>query len=172
MKPKYSFRKSSHAVAGVTLIELMVTLAVLAIVLGIGVPSFRDLILQNRLSSAVNEVLSGIVSVRSEAIKLNTTRRFCIDDATMQWDLRTLDATPTISRVGTISADVTLVTSNIGTAYTPGLNCIDYRSDGLPYEPDDATTASFKLITNGGLALTLGSTTKTVHIKTGGVYVK
>lgn len=172
MKPKCSFRKSNHAVAGVTLIELMVTLAVLAIVLGIGVPSFRDLILQNRLSSSANEVLSGVVSVRSEAIKLNTTRRFCINDATMQWDLRTLDATPVISRVGTISTDVTLVTSNIGSAYTPGLNCIDYHSDGLPYEPLDAVSQTSNLITNGSLALTLGGTTKTVHVKTGGVYVK
>lgn len=172
MNPKPNHLKMKHAVTGVTLIELMVTIAVLAIVLGIGVPSFQDLIRQNRLSSGVNEVLSGVVSVRSEAIKLNSTRRFCMDDSTLKWDMRTLEATPTISREGSISAGIGVEAKNLGTEYTAGLKCIDYHSDGLPYEAETAVKTTSNLITNGSLALTLGSTTKTVHVKTGSVYVK
>jgi len=172
MNPKLNYLKMKHSVTGVTLIELMVTIAVLAIVLGIGVPSFQDLIRSNRLSSAANEILSGVVFSRSEAIKRNSTRRFCIDTTALKWDQRTIESTPTIYREGIVSEGITIAPSNLGTAYTAGLNCIDYHSDGLPYEATSTTATSNSLITNGSLALTLGTTTKTVHVKTGSVYVK
>ena len=55
--------------SGFTLIELMVTLAVLAIILTIGVPSFRTLIESNRVTSQANTFLSAVNLARTEAIK-------------------------------------------------------------------------------------------------------
>lgn len=55
--------------SGVTLLELMVVLAVAAILLLVGIPSFASLAHSSRLSSATNEMISSLHLARSEAIK-------------------------------------------------------------------------------------------------------
>lgn len=55
--------------AGFTLIELMITVAIAAIVLTIGVPSFRDMILNNTRVAQVNEFVGALNMARSEAVK-------------------------------------------------------------------------------------------------------
>ncbi len=62
---------------GFTLIELMVTIAIAAILLGVGVPSFTNMIVGNRLATQTNELISGINLARSEAVKRNRTVNFC-----------------------------------------------------------------------------------------------
>lgn len=62
---------------GVTLIELLVTLSVAAILLGIAVPSLRDFLVTNRLSSASTELVGALSMARSEAIKRVTTVTVC-----------------------------------------------------------------------------------------------
>jgi type IV fimbrial biogenesis protein FimT len=54
---------------GFTLVELIMGLAIVAIVLTLGVPSFGDLIRNNRLTAQVNQVVSALTLARSEAIK-------------------------------------------------------------------------------------------------------
>ncbi len=54
---------------GFTLVELMVTVAVLAIVLGLGVPLFQDFVSRNRLVATTNELVSAMALARSEAVK-------------------------------------------------------------------------------------------------------
>lgn len=53
---------------GFTLIELMVTIAVLAIMVAIAVPSFTSLIQNNRTTSLHHEILGAIQLARSEAV--------------------------------------------------------------------------------------------------------
>ncbi|MBO6812529.1 MULTISPECIES: GspH/FimT family pseudopilin [Marinobacter] len=55
---------------GFTLLELIVTIIILAIVAAYAVPSFRETVLNNRLTAQVNEVSSLIAYARSEASKL------------------------------------------------------------------------------------------------------
>lgn len=63
--------------AGFTLIELMVTLLILAILVGVGVPTFLDATLGSRLGSAANNLVVSLYLARSEAIKRNTTVQVC-----------------------------------------------------------------------------------------------
>lgn len=53
---------------GFSLLELMITLSVAAILLVIAVPNFRDLMHRNQVSSASNELLASMAYARTEAI--------------------------------------------------------------------------------------------------------
>jgi len=54
---------------GFTLIELMVSIAVLAILLGIAAPSFRSMTASSDLRGVSNELITTLAQARSEAIK-------------------------------------------------------------------------------------------------------
>ncbi len=54
---------------GLTVVEMMITVAILAIGLGIAVPSYRELTVQHRLSVSANEFLSALHLARSEAVR-------------------------------------------------------------------------------------------------------
>ncbi len=51
------------------MIELMVTLAILAIIMSLAAPSFNRLVATNRIASTTNELTSGMKLARSEAIR-------------------------------------------------------------------------------------------------------
>ncbi len=61
---------------GFTLIELMISIAIVAILLAVAVPSFTEVILQNRMTSYVNEMLASVNYARTEAIKRGLPVRF------------------------------------------------------------------------------------------------
>lgn len=60
-----------------TLIELMVTIAIAGILLAIAVPSFSELVSNNRLSARSNEMVSAIAFARSEAMKRGRPVTLC-----------------------------------------------------------------------------------------------
>jgi type IV fimbrial biogenesis protein FimT len=66
-----------HDKKGFTLIELMVTLVVAAILLIVGVPSFQELIKSNRMTSRVNTFVTGLHYARSEAAKRGSRVTLC-----------------------------------------------------------------------------------------------
>lgn len=63
--------------SGFTLVELMITIAVAAILMMIAVPSFKHLILSNRLTTSANALVDAVNTARIDAIKLNATTQFC-----------------------------------------------------------------------------------------------
>ena len=54
---------------GFTLIELMVTIAIMSIMVAIGFPSFQTMIASNRLTSSANAMVSALQLARMEAVK-------------------------------------------------------------------------------------------------------
>lgn len=54
---------------GFSLIELMVTVAVVAIVVAIGLPSFQGSLRSNRVATASNELAASLALARSEALR-------------------------------------------------------------------------------------------------------
>lgn len=62
---------------GFTLIELMITLAIVGILLTVGGPSLSSFMQGNQLIASTNELISALHVARSEAIKLNTRVSIC-----------------------------------------------------------------------------------------------
>jgi len=72
-----STQKQSRRLRGFTLIELMVTIVLMAILLALAVPSFDGVRLSNRLTSYANALVASSQLARSEAIKRNAPVTVC-----------------------------------------------------------------------------------------------
>lgn len=70
--------------AGFTLVELMITIAIAAILLAIALPSFEGSMRTNRLATSTNEMIATISLARSEAIR---SRRGAVLCATADGEL-------------------------------------------------------------------------------------
>lgn len=57
--------------AGFTLVELMISLTVAAVLLTVGIPGFKSFVLNQRVKTTAIEIMVNLNSARSEAIKLN-----------------------------------------------------------------------------------------------------
>ncbi|HWG31607.1 MAG TPA: GspH/FimT family pseudopilin [Steroidobacteraceae bacterium] len=63
--------------AGFTLTELMVTLTIVAILTGIGVPSYKYITKSDRVSTEINALLGDLQFARAEAIREGQTVNVC-----------------------------------------------------------------------------------------------
>lgn len=70
---------------GFTMIELMVTIAVLAILLAAATPSFTDFLDKYRLRGAVDDAVSVIANARAEAVKADRDVAISIGGSTSAW---------------------------------------------------------------------------------------
>jgi type IV fimbrial biogenesis protein FimT len=66
---------------GFSIMELLITMLVASILVGVAVPSFRGMIVSNRLTTQSNEFVGAINLARSAAITRNMTITFCRADA-------------------------------------------------------------------------------------------
>lgn len=65
---------------GFTLIELMVTITVAAVLLTIALPSFVSTTLNSKLRATANNLSAAVMLARSEAIKRNAATQLCPSD--------------------------------------------------------------------------------------------
>src|SRR5512139_771504 len=77
-----SLGRRSQGQRGFTLIELMVTVAVAAILATIAVPSYNEAMLGTKLNTLANNFVASAQLARSEAIKRNATVRLCAGSST------------------------------------------------------------------------------------------
>lgn len=71
---------------GFTVIELMVTLAVAAVVVAMAVPSFQSVINGNKLAGAANELMASLQVARMEAIRRGQRAGVCLSTDTNDGD--------------------------------------------------------------------------------------
>jgi type IV fimbrial biogenesis protein FimT len=122
---------------GFTLVEVMITLSVAAVLMAIGVPMFRDTIARNRLTEQANDLVAAITIARSQAITANQRITLCrvdsdADDACSgtagSWEFWVVNnAAGTVLRRGTVPTygGVIEVTSELTN------DEITFASDGL-----------------------------------------
>ena len=167
---------------GFTLIELMVTLAVMAIVLGLAVPGFQSVVNGNRLSAAANELVASLQTARMEAIRRSRRVVVCSSananagtDATCAtanvdgW-ITFMDANSDgdFDKVG----DTLLRNSTFdGNVLVGGDDKVMYRADGL------ARDGSGALMTSGNVRMRIDTSqpaknVRCIDISTGGVMVR
>jgi type IV fimbrial biogenesis protein FimT len=129
-----------RAPRGVTLIELMVGLAIGALLLLAAAPFYGDYIQNSRLREAGHTLFSESLFAQSEAIKRNATVRVNVAGATVQTRDMSIGAP-----AGTVIREIALaspVTAAVNTVF-------DFGSDGRP--APFGTNVAVNLITPGAV---------------------
>jgi type IV fimbrial biogenesis protein FimT len=62
---------------GLTLLELLIVVSIASILLSVGVPSFRSVIMDNRLSDESNAFVASISAARSSAVRYQRNATIC-----------------------------------------------------------------------------------------------
>ncbi|HET9485714.1 MAG TPA: GspH/FimT family pseudopilin [Xanthomonadales bacterium] len=79
--------KPGRTMNGFTMIELMITIAILAVLAAIAAPSFNDFVERARLRSSVEEVLSFLATARQEAVKRDRDVTVAVGGSETAWCL-------------------------------------------------------------------------------------
>jgi prepilin-type N-terminal cleavage/methylation domain-containing protein len=90
---------------GMTFVELVVVLAILAIMLGFAIPSFREFLMNYRSSVQANDLIADLSFARTEAVKLG--RRVTVQATGGNWT-NGWSVVSDMNRNGSIDPDETL----------------------------------------------------------------
>jgi type IV fimbrial biogenesis protein FimT len=83
---------------GLTLVEIMIALAIVAALLAAGLPAFRTMILNGQIRAVAESVQAGVTLARSEAVRRNAPMRFqFVDNLTASCALSTTSTTWMVS---------------------------------------------------------------------------
>jgi type IV fimbrial biogenesis protein FimT len=70
-------RSNPKRSAGFTIYELMLVLAIAGVMFGLAIPSMRQFIWNNRMTSSANDLLTAVYRARSESVKRHTQSILC-----------------------------------------------------------------------------------------------
>ena len=103
---------------GVTLIELMIGIAIMAILLAVGLPGFKVWMLNTQIRTATESIQNGLQLARAEAVRRNEQVNFILGNGT-SWTVSTVAGTAIQSRPsseGSVNVTVTVTPTGATTA--------------------------------------------------------
>ena len=116
-------RQALAGLHGFSLIELMTTIAVAAVLVVLAAPSFTTLINNNRLTAQANEMVASLQHARMEAVRRNRSVTVCRTNDGAKWNSWiTVAADGEVLRVNTVKAPLEV---------TSGVTNVIFRADGL-----------------------------------------
>ena len=124
MLTNFTIKAYMKSQSGLTLIELLITLAVVSVLIALVAPRFGSMTTANKLAATANALATDIAYTRNEAVTRNgiVTITANAGDWINGWQIT--DATGTVLRdVGPISASITLTNPS-------GITSIAYQSNG------------------------------------------
>jgi type IV fimbrial biogenesis protein FimT len=123
--------------SGFSLVELMVVITIVAILMGIGVPSYRYVTNSNRISAEVNGLLGDLQFARSEALKEGGTVTVCPPDTTGKvcgnsstWDQGWIVTSPNVTP-GLLRVQKPFATTKDSFVGTLGQTAISFDRNGF-----------------------------------------
>lgn len=163
----------SHAAraTGFTLIELMVSLAVLAVLLVAAAPSFADFFERYRLRSAVDDTLAIFAQARQGAVEADRNVRVAVGGTTTAWCIGAVQAAePT-----TAGALVSMTPAACDCSAAPATCTVDgtqltVDGAGRPGVSVDAVGTNFTYDSKGGTLANLASAPQIDFLSSSGRY--
>jgi type IV fimbrial biogenesis protein FimT len=128
-----------RAQSGVSLIEVLVAMAIVAMLISIALPSFNVYIQNTQIRTAAEAILNGLQSTKNEAIRRNAVHELTIHDGSA-WDICPATdsypcGTPVMSRdqnEGSKKAVVAITPADADTVAFNGLGRVVNNSAGTP----------------------------------------
>lgn len=152
---------------GFSLIELMVVIALVAILASLAAPSFQGMIASSNLTSTTNDLVATLARARSEAIRrgkrvticMSTDHESCVTtgDWTQGWimfnDDDHSDTDATVESVNDITAVTVALTNNIVVKAKGNQSYFSYGSDGQAKLMNGGNGAGTLRVCSGSAAL-------------------
>ena len=137
-----SATRKSHA-AGFTIIELMITIAVLGTLLSFAIPSFKQMLRNYEVRGAAESVANGLSRARAEAVSRNSSVQFVLGSGTswtVDYVTKPVSTDPALdSRASTDSPNVTKTA--VGTDLSTAATTLTFNNIGLVNANADTSMA-------------------------------
>ena len=129
--------------SGFTIIELMITVAIGAVLLGVALPGYQDLVKNNCMTATTNSLIANLQLARSEAIKRNQNIRVVANVS--GWGLGWTIQSP----VNMVIRDVSLTCSQTTLTESGGSTTLTYKPSGFFDSPSTFTVCDDRTAETG-----------------------
>lgn len=152
-----------HKQRGVTLIEMMIGMVIIAILFTMGAPSFSELIHNFQIRTAAESILNGMQLTRAEAVRRNQNVQFSLTALPMSgWTVSVVNGAEVVQTrsgsEGSAAARVTTLLAGSTTVTFNGLGRVTNNADASTpltsaevYSTDGSATRRLRILASGGM---------------------